>query len=119
MRMFISMNATTKNTLLACFLASVGLTACSFEFSIGGDNLNSRRLNDFLESEVEAQTGLSITDVSCPEPRPIQEGDVFDCEKVKEEIGTVPRSQFCGCSKGVTLKLITEDCATGFYFRRQ
>ena len=70
-------------------MASVGLTACSFEFSIGGKNLNNRRLNEFLTTEVSAQTGLAITDVSCPEPRPIEEGDVFECELNDDKGATV------------------------------
>ncbi|MEM9567427.1 MAG: DUF4333 domain-containing protein [Cyanobacteria bacterium P01_E01_bin.34] len=83
------MNSITRSALFACLFASVGLTACSFEFSVGGQNLNSRRLNEFLETEVEAQTGLAIEDVSCPEPRPIQEGDVFQCELSDDKGATV------------------------------
>ncbi|MEL7082939.1 MAG: DUF4333 domain-containing protein [Cyanobacteria bacterium P01_A01_bin.3] len=83
------MRTTTKLTLLASLLTSIGVTACSFEFSVGGDNLNSRRLNEFLETEVETQTGLAIIDVSCPEPRPIQEGDVFECELTDDKGATV------------------------------
>ncbi|MGK7913639.1 MAG: DUF4333 domain-containing protein [Synechococcus sp.] len=75
--------------MLACLFASIGLTACSFEFSVGGQNLNSRRLKEFLDTEVETQTGLVITNVSCPEPRPIQEGDVFECELTDDKGATV------------------------------
>ena len=83
------MNLATRTALFAFLFASVGLTACSFEFSVGGKNLNSRRLNEFLETEVETQTGLSIADVSCPEPRPLEEGDVFECELTDDQGATV------------------------------
>jgi hypothetical protein len=61
-------------------LAGLGLAAAAL-LAAGCDTtvyLNTEQLEQEIMAEFQSQTGLALT-LSCPDDRPIQQGDVFTC----------------------------------------
>ncbi|HWH24568.1 MAG TPA: DUF4333 domain-containing protein [Candidatus Limnocylindria bacterium] len=56
-------------------IMTIALAACQFSLT-----LDTTALEQNIRDEVARQVdGLTLTEVNCPEDRPLQEGDVFTC----------------------------------------
>jgi hypothetical protein len=61
-------------TRLAVALLALAVAACQLTLT-----LDNERLEQVIKDGVAQQTGVTLTDVSCPDDRPLKQGDEFTC----------------------------------------
>jgi hypothetical protein len=57
----------------------LAVAACSAEFSVGGDRLDTELLEEQIAQGVADQLGVQLTSVECPDDVAVEAGDEFEC----------------------------------------
>jgi major membrane immunogen (membrane-anchored lipoprotein) len=74
------MNRATRLPIRAAVVAVAAILALS-----GCKKLDLRKLESAVKTEAEAQTGIKVASVKCPESREIKKGDTFECTLTAED----------------------------------